>query len=201
MIKCVISDLGNVILTFDSSIFYRQIAENSPFTPEEIANIVTENSELLNAFGTGKISPQEYYKEISDKLQLSTDFESFFSTYNNVFALKPDVVKTLTKLKTKYRLILLSNTDVKHFGFIKRKFPEMFFFDDYVLSHEVGLMKPDPQIYQIALKRAKARAGECLFIDDLEENIEAAAKLGIQTMLFKPQTDLEAELRSLGLSF
>ncbi len=201
MIKCVISDLGNVILTFDSSIFYRQIAESSPYTPEQMAKIITESSGLLSAFGTGRISPQKYFKEVSDKLQLSTDFESFFSTYNNVFALKSDVVKTLMKLKKKYRLILLSNTDVKHVGFIKRKFPEMFFFDDYVLSHEVGLMKPDPQIYQIALKRAKARAGECLFIDDLEENIEAAAKMGIHTILFTPQTDLETELRQLSLSF
>ena len=201
MIKCVISDMGNVILTFDSSIFYRQISESSPYTPEQMAKIVTESSGLLSAFGTGKISPQEFYKEISDKLQLGTDFESFFSVYNNVFVLMPKVLKTLMKLKTKYRLILLSNTDVKHVGFIKKRFPELFFFNDYVLSYEVGLIKPDPEIYQIALKRAKARAGECVFIDDLEENIEVAAKMGIHTILFTPQTDLEAELRSLGISF
>jgi epoxide hydrolase-like predicted phosphatase len=201
MIKCVISDLGNVILTFDSSVFYRQIAESSPYTPEQMAKIVTENSGLLSAFGTGRISPQEFYKEVSDKLQLSSDFESFFSVYNNVFVLMPKVLKTLKKLKKKYRLILLSNTDVKHVGFIKQKFPEIFFFDDYVLSYEVGLMKPDPEIYQIALKKAKARAGECLFIDDLEENIEMAAEMGIQTILLKPQTDLEAELRQLNLFF
>ena len=201
MIKCVISDMGNVLLTFDSSIFYRQISESSPYTPEQMAKIVTESSGLLSAFGTGRISPKEFFKEISDRLQVSADFESFFSAYNNVFVLKSDVLKTLKKLKTKYRLILLSNTDVKHVGFIKRKFPEMFFFDDYVLSYEVGCMKPDPQIYQIALEKAKAEAEECVFIDDLEENIEAAAKMGIHTILFKPQTDLEAELRSLGISF
>ena len=62
-------------------------------------------------------------------------------------------------------------------------------------------MKPDPQIYQIALKRAKARAGECVFIDDIEANIEAASKIGIHTIHFTPQTDLEAELRQLNLSF
>ena len=201
MIKCVISDLGNVILTFDSSIFYRQIAESNPYTPEQMAKIVTESSGLLSAFGTGRISPQEFFKAASQKLQVSADFESFFSAYNDVFTLKPDVVDTLKKLKTKYRLVLLSNTDVMHFGFIQRKFAEMFFFDDYVLSYEVGWMKPDPEIYQIALKRTKARAGECVFIDDLEENIEVAAKMGIHTILFKPQTDLEAELRSLGISF
>jgi epoxide hydrolase-like predicted phosphatase len=201
MIKCVISDMGNVILTFDSSIFYRQIAESSPYTPEQMAKIVAESSGLLSAFGTGRISPQEFYKEVSDKLQLSSDFESFFSVYNNVFVLMPKVLKTLKKLKKKYRLILLSNTDVKHVEFIKKRFPELFFFDGYVLSYEVGLMKPDPRIYEIALEKAKARAGECLFIDDLEENIEVAAEMGIQTILLKPQTDLEAELRQLNLSF
>ena len=201
MIKCVISDMGNVLFTFDSSIFYRQISESSPYTPEQMAKIVTESSGLLSAFGTGRISPQEFFKAASQKLQVSADFESFFSAYNDVFTLKPDVVDTLKKLKTKYRLVLLSNTDVMHFGFIQRKFPDMFFFDDYVLSYEVGCMKPDPQIYQIALEKAKAEAGECVFIDDLEENIEAAAKMGIHTILFTPQTDLEAELRQLNLSF
>ena len=201
MIKCVISDMGNVLLTFDSSIFYRQISESSPYTPEQMTKIVTESSGLLRAFGTGQISPQEFYKAVSHKLRITTDFDSFFSAYNDVLAPKPDVVDTLKKLETKYRLILLSNTDVKHVEFIKRRFPELFFFDDYVLSYEVGWMKPDPQIYQIALKRAKTRAGECVFIDDLEENIEVAAKMGIHTILFKPQTDLEAELRRLNLSF
>jgi epoxide hydrolase-like predicted phosphatase len=115
--------------------------------------------------------------------------------------INPDVVRSLRKLKPNYRLVLLSNTDVKHFAFIRGEFPEMFFFDEYVLSYEVGLMKPDPRIYEIALEKAKARAGECVFIDDLEENIEAAAKMGIHTIHFTPETDLDGELRSLKVSF
>ena len=201
MIKCVISDMGNVILTFDIWRFYRGISESSPYSPEQISRIVRENLKLLRPYGTGKISPQEFFEAIAQKLRLDTDCESFFEAYNGVFELSSDVVASLRKLKPKYRLVLLSNTDVKHFEFIRGEFPEMFFFDDYVLSYEVGLMKPDPRIYEIALGKAKARAEECLFIDDLEENIEAAAKLGIQTIHFGPHTDLEAELRSLNLSF
>jgi putative hydrolase of the HAD superfamily len=177
------------------------MSNRSPHTPEQMAWIVTKNPGLLRDFDTGKISPQEFYKKASHKLQVTTDFESFFSAYNDVFEHKPDVVQILLKLKTKYRLILLSNTDVMRFGFVKRKFPELFFFDDYVLSYKEGWMKPQAQIYQIALKRAKARAGECVFIDDREENIEAAAKMGIHTILFTPQTDLESALRQLNLSF
>jgi putative hydrolase of the HAD superfamily len=197
----VISDLGNVVLNFDIWRFYRKIAENSPYSPEQIAKIVRENLKLLKPYGTGKISPQQFFEAISQKLHLTTNYESFFSAYNNVFELNPDVVRSLRKLKPKYRLVLLSNTDVKHFAFIRRTFPEIFFFDDYVLSYEVGLMKPDPRIYEIALERAKARPGECVFIDDLEENTEAAAKLGIQVIHFGPETDIEAELRKLCFSF
>jgi epoxide hydrolase-like predicted phosphatase len=200
MIKCVISDLGNVILDFDVFRFYRKIAESSPYSPEQIARIVRENLKLLRPYSTGKISPQQFFEGISQKLQLASDYDSFFTAYNNVFKLNPDVVKSLKKLKPKHRLIMLSNTDVKHFAFVKDSFPEIFFFDDYVLSYEVGWMKPDPQIYEIALKRAKARAEECVFIDDLEENIEVAARMGIHTIHFRPQIDFEAELRKLSIS-
>jgi len=201
MIKCVISDLGNVLLNFDIWRFYRKIAESSPYSADQIARIVRENLKLLKPYSTGKISPQQFFEAISQKLQVNTDYDSFFSAYNSVFELNPDVVNSLRKLKSKYRLVVLSNTDVKHFAFIKQQFPEIFFFDEYVVSYVVGWMKPDPKIYLIALKRAKAKAKECVFIDDLEENIEAAAELGIRTILFKPQTDLEAELRQLNLSF
>jgi FMN phosphatase YigB (HAD superfamily) len=96
---------------------------------------------------------------------------------------------------------LLSNTDTMRFGFIKRKFPEILIFDEYVLSFEVGFMKPHPQIYKEALERAGFRAKECVFIDDREENIEGAAKLGINGIHMGPQTDLEVILKEKGLSF
>jgi putative hydrolase of the HAD superfamily len=201
MIKCVISDMGNVILTFDIWRFYRKISESSPYSPEGIARVVRENLKLLRPYSTGKITPEQFFDAISQKLRLDTDYDAFFSAYNNVFDLNPDVEKSLRKLTPKYRLILLSNTDVMHFAYIREAFPEIFFFDDYVLSYEVGLMKPNPQIYEIAIEKAKARAGECVFIDDLEENISAAAEMGIQTIHFRPQTDLEAELKKLNLSF
>ena len=85
------------------------------------------------------------------------------------------------------------------FGFVKKKFPEILIFDEYVLSYEVGFMKPHPQIFKEALRKARAEAEECVFIDDIEGNIEAALSLGINTILFGPKTDLEAELQKKGL--
>ena len=73
-------------------------------------------------------------------------------------------------------------------------------FDDYILSYEVGYMKPHPEIYIEALKKARARAEECVFLDDLPENIEGAQRLGMNSILYGPQIDLEVKLKQMNVT-
>jgi len=199
MIRCVISDLGKVILFFDNHIFFRKMAEVCPYSAVDIAERVHWHRNLIRSFDTGTLSSKDFYREATQRLKAKVDQETFFKIYNDVFSLNPPVLDILTRLKGRHKLLLLSNTDVERFGFIRKTFPEVLIFDEYVLSFEVGYLKPHPQIYQEALKKAKARAEECVFIDDLEENIEGARNVGLDTILYGPQTDLEAELRGKGL--
>jgi HAD superfamily hydrolase (TIGR01509 family) len=201
MIRSVISDLGKVLIFFDNSIFYRKIAAYSPIPLEEIAGMVNVYSDVGRAIDTGELSPQGFYERVKEILQVELGFEEFAAIYNDVFAANAPVIESMSKLRDKYHLVMLSNTDVLRFGFIRAKFPEVMIFDDYVLSYEVGCIKPDSQIYHVALEKAQADPGECVFIDDRPENIAAAEDLGIRTILFLDDTDLEAELKSLGLSF
>lgn len=201
MIRSVISDLGKVILFFDNHIFFRKISEFCPFTALDIAERVHEHRDIIRSFDTGKISPEEFYREVIHRLDADVNQKTFFTIYCDVFSLNAPVLDILAGLKDRYRMILLSNTDIKRFGFIKRAFPEIFIFDGYVLSFEVGYLKPHPKIYKEALKKAKARAEECVFIDDIQENIEGAEKVGLDTIRYGPKTDLGAELRIKGLSF
>ncbi|MDH4219012.1 MAG: HAD family phosphatase [Candidatus Aminicenantes bacterium] len=199
MIRCVLSDLGKVILFFDNHIFFRKMAEFCPYSAVDIAERVHWHRNLIRSFDTGTLSSKDFYREVTQRLKAKVDQETFFKIYNDVFSLNPPVLDILTRLKGRHKLLLLSNTDVERFGFIRKTFPEVLIFDEYVLSFEVGFLKPHPQIYQEALKKAKARAEECVFIDDLEENIEGARNVGLDTILYGPQTDLEAELRGKGL--
>lgn len=199
MVKCVISDLGRVILFFDNHIFFRKIAEHSPFSAEEIAGMVHDYYEFIVDYDSGRISSQEFYSRVVQILKAEIDDNSFFTIYNDVFTLNPPVLQALTRLRSRYRLVLLSNTDVQRFGFIRRKFPEILIFDAYVLSFEVGAIKPDPIIYQEALNEAGAKAQECLFIDDIPANVEAAENLGMMSILYGPETELEDELRRKGV--
>jgi len=119
--------------------------------------------------------------------------------YCDVFTPNKPVIDILRRAKSSVRLVLLSNTDVLRFSFIQQRFPEVMIFDSLVLSYEVGLMKPQPQIYQLALQSAEAEPEETVFIDDLEENIRPAEALGMATILYRPETDLESRLQSLGV--
>lgn len=73
------------------------------------------------------------------------------------------------------------------------------YFDAVVASCEVGLAKPDPAIYRLTLDRIEAPAGETLFVDDRDENIAAAAALGLQTMRFRGGESVVGVARALRL--
>ncbi len=201
MIKSVISDLGKVIIFFDNYIFFKKIEKYSAYSLPEISEKVDKNMDLVSSFDRGEITPLKFYKQVKKLLKTEIDFDQFYLIYNDVFWLNKPVLSTLKKLKPGYRLILLSNTDQMRFSFITKKFPQVLFFDAYVLSFEVGAMKPENKIYEVALEKAQSPAENCLFIDDRQENITAALRMGIDCVHFQPETDLRFEFKKRGIAF
>jgi epoxide hydrolase-like predicted phosphatase len=198
-IKSVISDLGRVLVDFDNWRFLHRMERHSPLSAEDMMSRFRDNISVLRQFDMGKISPDGFYRRAVSLLEASVGKDSFFQYYNDVFSLNPYVLAVLKRLMGRYRLIMLSNTDRERYGFVTSKFPEILFFDSYILSYEVGAVKPDLKIYRKAMEAARAEAEECVFIDDLEDNIKAAKNLGIQTVLLKADTDIAARLQDIGL--
>jgi putative hydrolase of the HAD superfamily len=193
--------MGNVFISFDNDIFFKKIAANVSLSQSDIAGLVSKNFEILRSFDKGEINPAEFYSKVVRIFKSDFDYNRFFKAYNDVFDLRKKELQILKKLKENYRVILLTNTDVMRYGFIKKNFPEMLIFDAYVLSYEEGYMKPDPRIYKAALEKAEAQADECLFIDDKADNIDAAIALGINTIHFIERAELAAELPKFRLIF
>jgi len=200
MIKCVVSDLGKVLLHFDNFIFFRKLAEYCPYSADAIARRFHEHQDIIQSFDTGKMEPADFYDKVLVILEAKIEQDAFFHIYNDVFSANAPVLDLLKRLKNDHRLILLSNTDIERFGFIKKKFPDIFLFDDYVLSYEVGCRKPHPEIYAEALRKAQMPAQECVFLDDMPENIEGARKSGMSAILYGPHTDLEISLKKMNVS-
>lgn len=201
MIRTVISDMGNVILPFDISVFLTRIAKYSSMEKEEIMSIPVLPDGLIESFGKGRISPKKYFKGMKELFKVDLEFKVFLDIYCDIFSLDVSVLEALNKLRGKKKLILLSNTDTLHFNYIKMRFPEIFIFDEYILSYEVGSVKPEEKIFKIAIEKSGAEPENVLFIDDMEENIRAAEKTGMKTIHFNSKTDLEAEMGKFGMFF
>ncbi len=199
MIKTIIFDLGNVIVPFDIEIGLGNLAKACDFSSIEIREklVGEKHSEL---FHTGEISADELFKRIKNSLNLQMNFEEFVDVWNSIFWFEPIVSeKLIEKLSREYRLLTLSDTNELHFNFIKPKFPLLRFFDDFVLSHEVGAIKPSPKIYEAAIEKANCLPEECFFTDDKIENIEGAKKFGIKAVQFISTGQLEKDLKKFDL--
>jgi len=200
VIKAVISDMGNVILPFDISLFLRKIAEYSSLKKDEVIKIPILHYGLIESFCKGEISPKKYYDSMKEIFKADIKFKEFRKIYCDIFSLDNSVLKTLNELKDKTKLLLLSNTDTLHFNFIKKRYPEILIFDDYILSYETGWVKPEDEIFRVALEKSEENPENIVFIDDREENIQAAEKTGMKTIHFDSKMDLKVELEKLGIS-
>lgn len=101
-----------------------------------------------------------------------------------------------------YRVIVLSNMSKEYIDFLRKK-PVYSHFDEEIISCEVGLVKPEREIYELLLTRYGLRPEETIFIDDRQENVDAAAELGITPFLFdrrNPEKSCEELKIKLGIS-
>ena len=202
MIRAVVSDLGRVVLWFDNAIFLRRLAERSGRSFDDVKAAVHGDLELIRRFDGGAVTPAAFHARVMEIAGADIPYGEFYEIYNDIFSLNRPAVDVLARVKAAgYGALLLSNTDPERFAFVRRRFPEIMFFDHYVLSYELKLLKPDPAIYLEAARRAGCVPSECVFIDDMEANVRGAVEAGLAGVVYLPETDLAAELRKLGLRF
>lgn len=101
-----------------------------------------------------------------------------------------------------HKLAILSNADISLRGRLESDMAVGHLFDDIVCSAEVGMAKPEPAIFALAAERLGLEARQCVFVDDLDTNVEAARQVGMQAVLFRADKgdDLRAQLRALGVA-
>jgi glucose-1-phosphatase len=200
-IHTLIFDLGQVVIPFDWKRGYGALAEFSPYPLEEIRRRIKETG-LFGVFERGQIEPADLAQRFSAALDMNVPFEKFRELYSSIFfpeTIIPD--QMLANLHAHYRLLLLSNTDAIHYGWVMEKYPIMRHFDHCVLSFELGLRKPEPGIYQEAIRQAGCAPAEIFFADDLAENIEGARLAGIDAVQFQSLAQMERELTARGIEW
>ena len=151
------------------------------------------------------IHPDRTINYLSDLTGISfEDVKSSFPERDHAWALllgkESEVIDLMIDLKKYYKIWLLSNTNPKH---IKDELDNKYVFphlvDGAIYSFDVGLRKPDELIYQKSCEKANVLPHECVFIDDLKENIKGAKKVGLHGLHFTEMQNLQNDLKLLGL--
>jgi HAD superfamily hydrolase (TIGR01509 family) len=202
MIRTVVSDLGRVVLWFDNNLFLRKLAVRAGIPFEDVKAAVHGDLELLRRFDSGALTPAGFHERVTVLVGADIPYAEFYGMYNDIFTPNPAAIGVLARVKAAgTKILLLSNTDPERFGFVRRHFLEVGLFDGFILSYELKLLKPDPAIYLAAARSAGCAPRECVFIDDMEENVKVAVSTGLVGIHYLPETDLAAELKKLGLEF
>jgi glucose-1-phosphatase len=199
MHKAILFDLGRVLIHFDFKRGYRALEGLCPYTAVEIPRRLAGTG-LVERFETGLVEPREFVDQICRILDLKVDYEEFRAIWSSIFTdiLIPESM--LEGLGRRYRLVLVSNTNALHFEMIRETYGQLLrHFHHLVLSYEVRAMKPQPEIFQVAVERAGCRPEECFYTDDIAAYIEAARRMGIDAVAFESREQLEGEMRRRGI--
>tara|TARA_R100000935_G_C2814062_1_gene156425 strand:+ start:367 stop:972 length:606 start_codon:yes stop_codon:yes gene_type:complete len=188
MIKNIIFDFGDIFVNLDKPATLREMEKHN--IGEFSEAILQKNHE----YEKGLISSEDFLKAYRSEYNLEK--EAVVNSWNAILIDFPEhrfqFIKELSE-SNKYRLFLLSNTNEIHIDWIKENVP---FFEDFkncfeafYLSHEINFRKPDAAIYKFVLDARDLKPGECLFIDDIKENTDAAASLGLQIWNLDPTSE------------
>ena len=199
VIKAILFDLGKVILDFSFDRAFRLLEKRSPYRAPEIRNYFM-NSGLEVLYDGGKLSSREFYRQVKRSLRHNLSFLEFKYLWNHVFIPHKPVIQLIRKLRTHYRLVLISNTNAMHYRYIRKTYTVLEHFDRIILSFREKIRKPDARIYRKAALACRAKPHEIFYIDDREDLTQSAKALGFHTFTYRKNPhELTQAMRSLGI--
>jgi len=183
MIKNIILDFGDVFINLDKPAIAREMIKFG------FSGVTPELSLLFLAYEKGALDSQKFLEQVSGYFPEAKEHDLIYA-WNSILKDFPD--KRLTFLEqlakeNQHRLFLLSNTNDLHIEYIKQQMGMEKFnrfkdvFEVFYLSYEMGMSKPDAEIFEFVLEQNDLTPSETLFVDDTKENTDAAAELGIHT--------------------
>jgi epoxide hydrolase-like predicted phosphatase len=183
-VRAVFFDLGGVVVRTEYQAPREYLAERLNTTYEDLSRIVFESDSSRRA-SIGGITTDAHWEAVTRRLgRPASEAKIIRKEFFAGDVLDMGLVGFIRSLRPRYKTGLISNAwpDMRDYLIEKRVVDA---FDALVISAEVGIMKPEPEIYQIALDKLGLLANEAAFVDDTPPNVDAAKALGMHGILFK----------------
>ena len=194
-----IFDLGKVLVDFDYSIAARKIAARSAKAPEDL-HAFLGSSPLLVDYESGRLTREQFYRAVRDAIGFRGDLAEFGGYFAEIFSEMPGTIALHAELRRQgFKTFIFSNTNDLAIEHVRRNFPFFKNCDGYVLSYEVGAMKPLPAIYEAMEKTSGKRGADLIYLDDRAENVAAGAARGWRAILHESAEKTRAALADFGV--
>lgn len=195
MIKNIVFDIGNVLLEFNPRKYFAKY-----FNDETLANALCDamlSGATWNKYDLGEYSLKQVEDEIVVKNPQYKDLiHEMLSIWVKILEPIDYSLEKMRLLKRRgYKIYLLSNLNKEAYEYIKENtflFKEV---DGYIVSFKEHMIKPNQEIYACLCNRYRLNPNECIFIDDLDKNVEAAKQYGMQGIVFNEIKQVEKELQ------
>jgi epoxide hydrolase-like predicted phosphatase len=197
-IRALIFDYGGVIMRTESHEPRRRLANRLGVTTEELYGAVFD-SEAIRLVELGQLTALECGQEVLARFGLDSEEEihGFWSEFFGGDALDGQLVAHIRRWRGHYKIALLSNFAGNLRDYVHNTLGIGDCFDEIIVSARVGLRKPDPRIYRLALQRLKVEAHQAVFVDDMLVNVEGAVAVGLHAIRFTSRQALLTELETL----
>ncbi len=198
MIKNIILDFGDIFINLDKA------ATAKAMIPFGFTQLTPELNSIFKSYEKGNMSSEQFLSDVSAHFPKASKAD-LTDAWNAILLDFPlhrlEFLEDLARENT-YRLFLLSNTNDIHIEFVKQqmgmenynRFKSVF--EVFYLSYEMGMRKPDAEIFEFVLQQNHLNPSETLFVDDTTENTDTAASLGISTWNLQVGQEDITELKS-----
>jgi putative hydrolase of the HAD superfamily len=205
-IEAVVFDFGGVMATFFEAERFRVMEARLGLEAGSLPKILWHSPDWRLA-ELGAIDDEEYWRRTAPRLGLGPQIpgaearlRAFRDSLWGDVAPNAAMVDLVRRLGQRYRVGLLSNTTARDPEPLLRRHGLEGLFDVVILSAAVGLVKPDPAIYHLALERLGTAPGATVFVDDYEPNVAAASEQGLHGIHFAGYEALVVALEGLGVA-
>jgi glucose-1-phosphatase len=197
--RTILLDFGNVLAFFDHQRAVAKLAAHTPLPPHELT-LALYGGVLEEDYECGRLSTAEYIRLATRDGQLGCSPEQFEAAFVDIFTRNPEVCDLIPRLKANNRLVLASNTNDAHYRRYCDQFADVLaHFAARCPSHHARSRKPHPEYFAYCQRHTSHPPAECVFVDDMPSNIEAARKHGWRAVLYRPGEDLVGKLTEVGV--
>ena len=198
-IRAVIFDFGSVLVQMGDETPRQALAEQLGVPLKELYRLVFD-SETASRAMVGELTIEQHWQAVGAALGVAPEaLPAVRAQFWSADQVNTELVDFIRRLRPKYKVGLLSNAWNDLRQGMQQRFGFDGLFDELVISAEVGLAKPDPRIFRLAVARLGVQPEQAIFVDDVLANVEAARLIGLQAIHYRHNSQLFQELERLNV--